>query len=179
MKVLFGALKKYGQQCIPTPFYIFTSIVEMILTLAIIHVPIILRIIYLKFDPKFSDSSFYDLFIGGFKYGDVLGYTAGLLASSTVWFLLNIGLFKSRPLRVVLMILAPLLLLFFAAPVYFKEMNGELNSGFAASYVQGIVVLSFFFWFVSLYQQKAIVNISSVSGSQMVDSIVEQVRKPQ
>jgi len=149
------------------------TIVEILLTLLIVHIPLFLRIIYDAVGkPGMTWAGAVDLFWSGYKYGDILGYTAGMLASSTVWFFLNLRLFSSRPGRLLALTIGPLLLLFFASPVYFRDINGDIgNATFTVTYIQIILALSLLLWLVSIYQQRAIGNDIDLSGDKAVTAI--------
>lgn len=159
--------------------FVFSTIVEMFFTLMIIHLPIILRIVFMKFEDRNADISIWTMFLDGYRYGDILGYTAGLLASSTVWFVLKFKLLAVRPKTMLFLIFAPLFLLFFATPVYLKELTGSVDSDFAFIYVKTILFISFILWMISLYYQRAIVELGDLTGNNQSDRIAKQVSKPQ
>ncbi|MCQ1572965.1 hypothetical protein NFO65_19755 [Neorhizobium galegae] len=162
---------------IPSGKLLFLSCLEIVLTLLIINIPIFLRLIYDAMGkPGTTFTTAVELFWSGYKYGDILGYTAGMLASSTVYFLFNLRLFTSRPGLLLSLTLGPLLVLFFASPVFFRDMTGGVgNATFAASYVQGILALSFLLWLFSAYQQRAIGSGMDLNGDRAVNAIKDKI----
>ncbi|MNV47784.1 hypothetical protein D3C71_1396610 [compost metagenome] len=149
------------------------SVLEIIATLLIINIPLFLRLVYDTMGrPGTTMETAIAMFLSGYKYGDILGYTAGMLASSTVYFLINFKLFSLRPGLLLTLTIGPLLVLFFASPVFFRDMTGNVgNASFAASYIQWVLGISFLLWLFSAYQQRAIGTGLDINGDRAVDAI--------
>ncbi|WCK12380.1 hypothetical protein G6L41_008870 [Agrobacterium tumefaciens] len=156
----------------PSFSLILHSLFEIILTMAFVHLPILLGLVFQAVGKDgMTPELALKMFFADYSYGDILGYSAGILASSTVWFVLNIKMFKNRPGWGAALIVFPFLILMFAAPVFFREQVGEVgNNEFAATYVQLILLLAFLTWWVSLYQQRVLPELNS-GGAREVQKI--------
>jgi hypothetical protein len=162
----------------PSAPLVLHSLFEIILTMIFIHLPLLLGLIFQAVGKAGMTSELaFKMFFADYSYGDILGYSAGLLASSTVWFVLNIGLFKNRPGWAVGLILVPFVILMFAAPVFFREQVGDVgNSEFATIYVQFLLGFAFLTWWVSLYQQRVSPELNS-GGANEVQKITDDLQK--
>lgn len=141
--------------------YAFITLIEAIVCLIVIHLPLLLLFLFrMTGAPENSNASevAWELFFASFSPKDIMGYTAGLLASSTAFFVINIKFAKVKPLTVVAFIVLPILILFFAVPLYFQAISGGTpNHQFASWYSITIVGAAIVVWLVSLYKQKTLV----------------------
>ncbi|UDF31957.1 UNVERIFIED_ORG: hypothetical protein LHK14_23250 (plasmid) [Roseateles sp. XES5] len=153
------------------------SLIEAAAVLAIIHVPYSLRIIYeATSTPGIDAAKAWTLFISAYRYGDVMGYAAGMLASTTVWFFFNLKLFSNKIPLLLFLIIGPLLLLFFAAPIYFRDLNGNIgNPEFVSSYVKFLLGAAAFLWILSMYHQRTAGTNIDVRGTDSVKQIMKTV----
>ena len=147
------------------------SVFEAVIVLLIMHVPIVLRLLYEGMDSaQMTWTAAWSMFMSSYRYGDILGYTSGLLASSTAWFLLNLHYSKHRPKTILALIVLPLLLFFFASPMYFRDLKGPVeNHEFAEAYVKFLLGSAAALWIVSMYQQRSIPSLRLSDGDQIKD----------
>ncbi|ASP70451.1 hypothetical protein CDO28_02040 [Sinorhizobium meliloti] len=153
------------------------SFVEAGVVLAIIHVPYAFRILYEALGtPGMDFSKARILFFSAYKYGDVMGYAAGMLASTTVWFFFNFRLFANRIPLLLFLVIGPLFLLFLSSPIYFRDLNGNIgNTEFVSNYVIFLLLVAAFFWIFSMYQQRTAGTNFDVRGADSVNQIMKTV----
>lgn len=152
---------------------------EACIILLIIHVPLYFSIIWYLFDIQSNNvtNTAASVFRKTYDAGDILGYTAGLLASSTAFFFRRAYLFSVKPKTTLALTILPLVVLFFASPVFFRELDGRGEiSSFASDYVIWLLAAAAIVWLFSLYQQS---TIFSPSRDTATESIMSKVERPQ
>ncbi|WP_049643398.1 hypothetical protein [Candidatus Rhodobacter oscarellae] len=152
----------------------FMVLVEAIIVLLIVHVPLVLSLIYKKIGSE--GTSIVETVFESYQVGDVLGYVAGLLASSTAYFFVRFRYARYKPYTMAVVAFSPVILIFFAAPVFFRDLDGNISTGtFTNNYIIGLLAFAAAIWLFSLYQQKAISRISGDSGA---DDLMKRVHRP-
>jgi hypothetical protein len=158
---------------------LWVSFVEAFLVMAIIHVPLGLRIVWLLIGSEHTlgvEHSFWTAFASNYRTADVLAFSTGLLASSTAYFFVSYQYFKVKPKTMLLLTVFPLILVFAATPVFLRDLDGRLVvAGFASTYVRVVVGIVIFAWLYAIYQQKAIARSSE---DDPVRDIMNSVREP-
>lgn len=155
------------------------SFLEACIVLLVTQLPLLLGLINHVMNTEgetFSLGTAVAVFQTTFSPGDVLSYAAGILGSSMAFFVVNLGVFRHKPLLIVPLILAPILVLFFAAPVYIQDIDGQVvNAEFISDYIKVLLGASILVWLFSLYQSRVVfdVNFSRKSAS---DLIVEEIQ---
>ena len=146
------------------------------LVLAITQTPIWLGIVYVTLaDENPSMLGAYSYLSERLSAGDVLSFTAGILGSSTAYAIMKIGSFSVKPILMLALILAPVVVLLFAMPVFVQDLNGQLkDTGFTTGYVWGILVVSAILWINALYQSRAFFDVH-LSGSKSSDDIIADI----
>jgi len=115
----------------PTLKNILTSLLEAAIVLTVTQLPLLLGLIshVMSTDGEtFSFDTAVQVFGRTFSPGDVLSYVAGILGSSMAFFVVKLGVFKRKPSMVLPLIVAPILILFFAAPVYIQDIDGQVGN---------------------------------------------------
>ena len=108
--------------------------------------------------------------------GDSLSYAAGILGSTMAFFLVKIKIFKVNPFMIIIVIIVPMAILFFAAPLYLAEITDQVkNKTFAQEYAFYIIIAAALVWIYSLYQQRVLtegVRYDSEAGARdIIDNI--------
>jgi drug/metabolite transporter (DMT)-like permease len=149
-------------------------LLEALIVLLIVHVPLVLSLIYKKMGKE--DTSIFNTVVESYQVGDVLGYVAGLLASSTAYFVVRIGYMRYRPKTVAFLMLSPIIIIFFAAPVFFRDIDGKISyNEFTEQYILGLLISAALVWLYSLYQQKV---IGRPSDNDDVKKLMNSVHRP-
>ncbi|MEP3895206.1 MAG: hypothetical protein ABJN52_14570 [Litorimonas sp.] len=163
---------------LPTIRNILTSLLEAAIVLAVTQLPLLLGLIshVMSTDGEtFSVDTAIQVFGRTFSPGDILSYVAGILGSSMAFFVVKLGVFKRKPIMIVPLVVAPILILFFAAPVYIQDIDGQVgNADFVSNYIKFLLYCSVAVWLFSLYQSKVLfdVGLPSKSGAKnIVDEI--------
>lgn len=149
---------------------------EAMITLAITQVPIFLAlVIYALGEKSATLGSALNTMLSTLSPGDVLGYSTGILASSTAYALIKIGSFRTRPALMITLILFPMIVIMAAMPIYIQDMNDQIkNLDFARSYASTIILLSAILWIYALYQSRAFFEIR-LSDEEASQKIVDEI----
>ncbi|MCB1397521.1 MAG: hypothetical protein H6898_16810 [Rhodobacter sp.] len=131
--------------------------------LLITQVPLALGMVYYLLnnqDAGVSLETAKTVFAQSFTVGDVLGYVAGILGSSTAYAIMKIQAFSVRPFLTLLLISAPFVVLLFASPMYIQDVDGGVQNGdFGRTYATVIIGISIALWIHALYQSRAFFDI--------------------
>jgi len=163
----------------PTIRNMLTSLLEAVIVLVVTQLPLLLGLISHVMDNDgvtFSVDTAIEVFGRTFSPGDVLSYVAGILGSSMAFFVVKLGVFKRKPIMVAPLIIAPFLILFFAAPVYIQDIDGQVgNEDFVNSYIRFLLSCSVVVWLFSLYQSRVLfdVGLPSKSGPKTIVDEIE------
>jgi len=110
-----------------------------------------------------------------FSPGDVLSFAAGILGSSTAYSIMKIEVFRAKPIYMLWLILAPILAIILALPVYIQDLDGQIEYVlFAYWYVGGVLLFSATLWVYALYQSRAFFDIH-LTGNKASQRIVEEI----
>lgn len=163
----------------PTLRNVLLSVVEALIVLLVTQLPLLLGLISHVMGTAgetFSLATAMEVFGRTFSPGDVLSYAAGILGSSMAFFVVNLGVFKHKTVLILPLVVAPILILFFAAPVYIQDIDGQVgNAQFVAAYIKVLIGLSIFVWLYSLYQSRVAFDVSFPKKSAS-DQIVEEIQ---
>lgn len=172
-------IRNYFRNRIPAKVLQFITdclmvLVEAIVVLLIVHVPLVLSLIYKKIGSE--GTSIIETVVEIYQIGDVLGYVAGLLASSTAYFVVRFRYAQYKPYTMGVVAFAPVVVIFFAAPVFFRDLDGDVTTGpFTNKYITVILISAAVIWLFSLYQQKA---ISKIPENEPANKIMKNVHRP-
>lgn len=154
------------------------SLLEACIVLAVTQLPLLLGLISHVMGSAgqtFSLETAAQVFSRTFSPGDVLSYSAGILGSSMAFFLVNLGVFKHKTILVVPLIIAPIAVLFFAAPVYIQDIDGQVgNTEFVTFYIKVLLSVSVVIWLFSLYQSRVVFDVNYPRKT-AADRIVEEI----
>lgn len=155
---------------------LFLALAEALITLLITQIPLILAVIIHALGTENSGlvSSFY-VITGRFSPGDILAYSAGILASTTAYAIMKIGDFKVQPTLMILLILLPIVAIMAAIPVFIQDSNDAIkNTRLAGDYVAFVIIVSMGLWIHALYQSRAFFEVNGPSSATS-DRIVREI----
>ena len=179
LKGLLHAVVKRWYRVKPTLWNILLSVVEALIVLLVTQLPLLLGLISHVMNTAgetFSFATAAEVFGRTFSPGDVLSYAAGILGSSMAFFVVNLGVFKHKTVLILPLIVAPIFILFFAAPVYIQDIDGQVgNAQFVSTYIKVLIGLSIFVWLYSLYQSRVAFDVKFPKKSAS-DRIVEEIQ---
>ena len=177
--ILHQFWQRHGRRMKSIASDLWLSFIEALIVMAIVHVPLVLRIVWILIGNEQSaltGQTFVDVIASNYRTADVLAFSTGLLASSTAYFFVSYHFFKVKTKTMLLLTVGPLLLVFASTPVFLRDLDGGLVAdGFASTYVQVIVALVILAWLFAIYQQKAIVRSSD---DDPVRQIMDSVKEP-
>jgi len=178
-KGLAHAIAKCWHKIKPTLRNVLFSALEAFIVLLVTQLPLLLGLISHVMDTAgetFSFATAAEVFGRTFSPGDVLSYAAGILGSSMAFFVVNLGVFKHKTFLILPLIVAPIFILFFAAPVYIQDIDGQVgNAQFVSTYIKVLIGLSIFVWLFSLYQSRVAFDVKFPKKSAS-DRIVEEIQ---
>lgn len=178
-KGLIHAIVKRWHRVKPTLWNVLLSVVEALIVLLVTQLPLLLGLISHVMDTAgetFSFKTAAEVFGRTFSPGDVLSYAAGILGSSMAFFVVNLGVFKHKTILILPLIVAPIFILFFAAPVYIQDIDGQVgNAQFVSTYIKVLIGFSVLVWLYSLYQSRVAFDVKFPKKSAS-DRIVEEIQ---
>lgn len=163
----------------PALWNILLSVIEALIVLLVTQLPLLLGLITYVMATAGETLSFATaakVFGQTFSPGDVLSYAAGILGSSMAFFVVNLGVFKHKTMQILPLIVAPVFILFFAAPVYIQDIDGQVgNAQFVSNYIKVLIGFSVFVWLYSLYQSRVAFDVK-IPKKSASDQIVEEIQ---
>lgn len=157
---------------------IVLSLIEASIVIAVTQLPLLIGLIVHVMrtaDAEFTWATAISVFSDTYTHGDVLSYVAGILGSSMAYFLVNMWVLRNRPGLFVPLILLPVLLLLFAAPVYIQDIDGQVgNENFVANYIKYLLWAAVGLWLYSLYQSRVAFDLT-LSDKSEAERIVNEI----
>lgn len=157
-----------------------SSALEAVLILFFIHVPLLLIIVWGMFTASMETSFLQhatNTISMQYTPNSAMTFISGILASSTVFFIINLKFIRIYPIKILFLIIAPIFIILFSSPLLFQDFSAGLaNKEFASSYSLYLIAFALALWFVSLYQQRAI-DRTSMDGA--VQAIMKNVKAPE
>lgn len=155
------------------------TMAEALLVIAISYIPFFL--ITIDYIMSNSGSKFeFDILIlvakSYLKPGEALVYIAGILGSTTAYFILKIIMSPRKQMAFFFCTLSPLALMYFATPVFMADRyNKVTNKDFILSYGITLALASLVVWLLSLFVQRRADLPPVMSGNAPADKIVQDL----